>query len=69
MNDDSLRDQWLAFQRERNCSIDRMLCDPELRQEFLSAMKLSENCRNHEREILWRLVSFRKRRIMPARLR
>lgn len=69
MNDDSLRDHWLAFQRDRKCSIDRMLCDPELRQEFLSTVRLSDDCSDDEQTILWQLVSLRKRRLVPPRLR
>jgi hypothetical protein len=26
-----LRDTWLMFQREHRCSVDRMLCNPDLR--------------------------------------
>lgn len=69
MNDNSLRDRWLSFQRNHKCSIDRMLCDPELRQEFLSAVRLSGDCSDDEQTILWRLVSLRKRKVVPARLR
>lgn len=39
MNDDTLRDHWIGFQCVNKCSIDRMLCDPRLRQGFLSAVR------------------------------
>jgi hypothetical protein len=69
MNDNVLRDLWLSFQRNHKCSIDRMLCDPELRQAFLSAVRLTRDCSYDEQTILWRLVSLRKRKVVPAQLR
>ncbi len=35
----ALRDMWLMFQRENECSIDRMVCTPELRERFVTAAR------------------------------
>ena len=66
MNHDAFRDTWLMFQRERGCSIDRMLCDPALRSDFLAAA--ATGCVN-EQDLLWTLVSFRKKKNLPSTLR
>lgn len=64
MPTDIIRDTWLMFQREHGCSVDRMLCWPELRNEFLAEARrvvgdLAEG------EILWALVSLRKKKTLP----
>lgn len=48
MNTDALRDTWLLFQREHNCSIDRMLCDPALRGEFLVTARQATGANDEE---------------------
>lgn len=68
MNVEALRDTWLMFQREHGCSIDRMLCDPELRRQFLHAARPNSGC-NDERQLLWSLVGLRKKKTLPATLR
>jgi hypothetical protein len=68
MNRDALRDTWLMFQREHACSIDRMLCDPALRSEFLSAAAAATGCHN-EQDLLWTLVALRKKKTLPSTLR
>lgn len=56
-----LRDTWLMFKREHHCSIDRMLCRPVLRAEFLEAARLATGS-DDEESILWELMSLRKRK-------
>lgn len=68
MNLESLRDTWLMFQRDRRCSIDRMLCDPELRREFLQAARPVAGC-DDEQQLLWSLVGLRKKKTLPSTLR
>lgn len=68
MNADALRDTWVMFQREHGCSIDKMLCDPELRGEFLSAARQATCCED-EQQILWGLVALRKKKLLPSVLK
>lgn len=56
-----LRDTWLMFQREHPCSIDRMLCSPALREEFLTPARLATGS-DDEESILWELMVLRKRK-------
>lgn len=56
-----LRDTWLMFKREHQCSIDRMLCSPALRAEFLTTARLATGS-DDEESILWELMSLRKRK-------
>lgn len=65
MNPDFLRDLWLSFQREHRCSIDQMLCDRALREEFVAIAHEVIGC-DDERQLLWALVSLRKRKRLPA---
>ena len=67
-NTDALRDTWLMFQREHDCSIDRMLCDPLLRQQYLDAAQQATGI-SDEQALLWRTVNLRKRKQLPARMR
>lgn len=60
-----LRDTWLTFQQEYRCSIDRMLCRPALRSEFLEAARLATDS-DDEESILWELMSLRKRKELSA---
>ena len=68
MNTDVLRDTWLMFQREYQCSVDRMLCDPALRAEFLASATASTACQN-EQDLLWTLVALRKKKTLPSVLK
>jgi len=36
MDRQALLDCWTMFRRERDVSVDRMICDPELRSQFLA---------------------------------
>ncbi len=59
MDTKALTDCWVMFQREHNVSIDRLVCDPALRSEFVaSATRVCGS--NDEREILWTLMRLRK---------
>jgi hypothetical protein len=60
-----LRDTWLMFKREHQCSIDRMLCQPTLRAEFLAAARLATGVQD-EGTILWELMSLRKRKAFSS---
>jgi len=55
MNTTALKDIWVLFQREHQCSIDKMLCNPVLRNEFLAAARLVAECED-EFQLLWGLV-------------
>ncbi len=68
MHHDALRDTWLMFQREHGCSIDRMLCDPSLRSELLASASTVTGCHN-EHDLLWTLVSLRKKKTLPSLLK
>lgn len=64
MSTEPLRDMWLLFQREHQCSLDRMLCNPQLRAEFLqSASAVVQGA--SEEQILWSLVGLRKKKTLP----
>ena len=56
------------FQREHGCSVDRMLCRPALRQEFLAAARAVCGC-DDEETILWDTVNLRKKKSLPAVLK
>lgn len=56
------------FQREHRCSIDRMLCRPILRQEFLTAARAVCDC-DDEEMILWDTVNLRKKKSLPSVLK
>lgn len=61
MKADALRDTWLMFEREHRCSIDKMLCSPVLREEFLAAARHAAEC-DDEQAILWELMGLRKKK-------
>jgi len=54
-----LRDTWLMFHREHECSVDRMLCSPNLRNAFLSAARAATHLHDEE-VVLWKTVNLRK---------
>ena len=65
MNLIALRDTWLMFQREHECSVDRMICKPEFRNAFLTAAR-SVTGIDDEETLLWSIVSLRKNKSLPA---
>lgn len=68
MNLTALRDTWLMFQREHGCSVDRMLCRPTLRTEFLAVAALVAQC-DDEETLLWAIVGLRKKKVLPSVMR
>jgi hypothetical protein len=52
------------FQREHGCSLDRMLCNPLLRNQFLAAARLVVPAAGEE-QLLWSLVGLRKKKTLP----
>lgn len=68
MPTDALRDTWLAFQKEHGCSVDRMLCRPALRAEFLHSARLATGIEDEE-TLLWGTVGLRKKKALPAVLK
>lgn len=60
MDKNTLLDCWNMFRREhQNISVDRMICDPILRQAFIdSAGNLFGDA--SEKKILWTLMGLRK---------
>jgi hypothetical protein len=65
MNLIALRDTWLMFQREHGCSVDRMLCRPALREEFIAAARAVCGC-DDEESILWETVNLRKKKSLAS---
>ena len=57
MNQQALIDSWRMFEKEHGVSVDRMICSPELRKDFLETSEC--DCDNEE-EILWSLMRLRK---------
>lgn len=64
MSTESLRDLGQMLQREYQCSLDRMLCNPVLRRQFLDTAHTVIPSEDEE-QILWSLVSLRKRKTLP----
>ncbi len=62
----TLRDVWLMFTREHNCSLDRMLCSTTLREAFLLAARQTIGDHSDD-EILWSLMSMRKSKRLGAK--
>lgn len=61
----SLKDTWLAFRKEHQCSIDRMLCSPALRSAFVAAAKAATKS-DDEEAIRWGLMGLRKNKDLNA---
>jgi hypothetical protein len=57
---DSLPNLWRNFKISRDCSVDRMICSPELRNAFLEFVR-SATGKADEETILWDLMALRKR--------
>lgn len=68
MNIESLKNTWKMFQREHGVSVDRMLCNPSLRSEFLAAIRLVIPNAD-EQQILWSVVRLRKGKKLPSVLK
>lgn len=68
MNPTQLRDVWLEFQVLHRCSLDRMLCNPAMRQAFLMAAREATQCEDEE-QLLWGLVGMRKNKTLPSVLK
>lgn len=69
MEKTELRDLWLMFQRDHDgVSVDRMVCDPDLRGQFIAAAQAAFGGPS-EQEILWALMGLRKTKTLPATLR
>jgi len=64
MNSQDIRDVWLMTQRVHGCSVDRMLCSPKLRNEFLADVR-QLNSSADEENTLWSLVRLRKNKSLP----
>ncbi|MEQ1825816.1 MAG: hypothetical protein ABL921_07705 [Pirellula sp.] len=61
MDKKSLLESWDMFRREHaGVSVDRMICDPQLRQAFLSS--IGKFAGANEGEVLWKLMGLRKRK-------
>lgn len=56
---------YVRMVREHGASVDDILVDPELRQEFLSHVRLSVGADAAEEAILRRLHNLRKRSRLP----
>lgn len=65
MDTNALLDLWLMFRREHNnCSVDRMLCRPQFRNEFVAQARQATGVEDEE-TILWTLVGLRKKKQLP----
>jgi hypothetical protein len=64
MNDDVLGEIYSQMLRTRRCSVDKILCDPEDRTEFLTQVRhrLGDI---PETALLQRIVNLRKRSKLP----
>ncbi len=68
MNKDALKDTWTMFQREHGISVDRMLCRPDLRAEFVEGARLATGELDEE-QLLWGVVQLRKSKKLPSVLK
>lgn len=60
MNKQDLIESWRMFKREHeSISVDRMICNPKLRAEFLGTAKPNAT-ETEEKKILWELMGLRK---------
>jgi len=69
MNEQALIGTWQMFQRDHDVSInriDRMLCDPDSRNNFLTSVR-SVCGEASEKEILWKLMGLRKRKTIATK--
>lgn len=64
MDKQALLDCWTMFRREHNnISVDRVACDPKLRNEFVEVARRICGCEDEE-QILWTLMGLRKRKLL-----
>jgi hypothetical protein len=61
MDEQALIDCWKMFEREYSVSIDRLLCDPMLRERFVESAAAACQCTDESR-ILWTLMGLRKQK-------
>ncbi len=67
MDKNALLDCWTMFQREHeDVSVDRMVCDPTLRDAFVESA-VSGVADATEEQILWVLMGLRKARHLPKK--
>lgn len=67
MDTEMLNDCWTMFQREHNdISVDRVLCNPGLRSEFLVPVS-NVDSEAREADILWKLMGLRKSKRLPKK--
>jgi hypothetical protein len=50
---------WKSFQAAHGCSVDRMVCEPTIRCDFLQKVR-AETTFSDEGEILWLVMNARK---------
>ena len=65
INKSALQDTWTMFRREHECSVDRMVCDPVLRSEFLESVRGICGT-DDEFTILWTAMNLRKAKSLGA---
>lgn len=65
MDKQLIRMVWIDFQAQHDCSVDQMLCSPQLRNQFLEAARLATQS-NDEFQLLWSVVSLRKSKRLPS---
>ena len=65
--DTSLIEVYGKMLKSRFCSVDDILCEPELRQEFLSEARHVAGSELLEDAILKRLTNLRKRKKLPRK--
>ena len=67
MNKNNLLDCWIMFSRDNdNLSVDRLVCKPDLRKEFLESAAKVCGC-DDEQTILWALMGLRKNKTLKKR--
>jgi hypothetical protein len=65
--DPILIDVYTEMHEHRHCSTDDILCEPELRNEFLEATRSRMGSERPEGVILKRLANLRKKSKLPSR--
>ncbi len=65
--DTSLIEVYGKMLSDRSCSVDDILCEPELRQEFLSEARRAAGSDLKEGTLLKRLTNLRKRKKLPRK--
>jgi len=66
MDKKALLDCWVMFSRAHEITVDRLVCDPKLRDEFVAhAARVCGS--SDEEEILWALMGLRKQKKIPTK--